>query len=102
MGAGNWTSQRGLFFAIQVDGGRREGVYILSSKGNPIRRYHNDEWDDGDDCIRILGEDWDDSEDRFDEGDDEWDERWRRWEADEDERDDGEDHFDEGDDEWPW
>ena len=76
-------SQRGLFFAIQVDDGRHDGVYILSSKGNPIRRYHNDEWDDGDDCIRILGEDWDDSEDRFDEGDDEWDERWRRWEADE-------------------
>lgn len=95
---------RGRYFAVQVDCGRRDGMYLVSERGKVIRRYSDDRWNDG----RIyfggrFNKEWDDGEDHFDEGDDEWDNRHvkhHRRHSRDDEHDDGEDHFDEGDDEW--
>ncbi len=65
---------RGRYFAVQVDCGRRDGMYLVSERGKVIRRYSDDRWNDG----RIyfggrFNKEWDDGEDHFDEGDDEWD-----------------------------
>ncbi len=86
---------RGRFYAVQAERNDREAIYIVSSRGDIVRRYSSDGWDDG----RTFDENWsgrwaDDGDDRFDEGDDEWDRHCRRH------CDDGDDRFDEGDDEW--
>lgn len=89
---------RGHYYAVQIDAGDCDGMYLVSSGGKLVRRYTHDRWNDG----RLFSGEWngggyyDDGEDRFDEGDDEWNRRRSRHCC----HDDGEDCFDEGDDEW--
>lgn len=85
---------RGLRYAVIVERGDDDRVFIVTERGKIEHTFYDDDLDD---ILRYRF--YDDGEDHFDEGDDEWNDRrhrpvYRRG------HDDGEDRFDEGDDEW--